>query len=79
MANRKKFTVRKTVQGSDRASSMYLVERVNHIGRSVSAGYRFSKVARSEATSFRSEAEATKIMKSLRNRDSDGVYSVITL
>ena len=76
---RRKWSIRKTVQGSDRASSMYLVERAEPVGRSMSAGYRFAKTSRSNASTFRTEKEATKIMQSMRKRDRDGSYAVIAL
>jgi hypothetical protein len=76
---RRKWSVRKTVMGNDRASSMYLTERAEPVGRSLSAGYRFAKIARSNAATFRSETEAKKVMQSMRKRDSDGNYSIIAL
>jgi hypothetical protein len=65
--------------GDDRASSSYLIERSEPQGRSLSAGYRFAKVACGEATSFRTETEATRIMRSIRNRDRGATYAVIAL
>lgn len=79
MASRKMYGVRKTVRGSDRASSAYLVERSESVGRSISAGYRFAKVSKVEAASFRSKDEAEKIRRSIAKREGDGEYAVITL
>lgn len=79
MASRKRWTVRKSTVGNDRVSSSYLIERAEPMGRSLAAPYRFAKVARSEATSFRTETEAKKVMRSISSRDRDSLYAVITL
>ena len=79
MANRKKWTVRKTFMGNDRACSAYLVERSEPVGRSISSGFRFGKVAMSEAKTFRTETEATKIMRSMKRQDNSATYAVVSL
>ena len=75
MASRKKWTVRRTHSGS----SAYLVERANPLGRSVASNYRFAKVARTNATKFQTETEATKVMKSMKRTMGEGNYSLVTL
>lgn len=80
MASRKRYTVRKSVMGNDRVSSSYLMERSEDQGRSISAGYRFGKISRTDAASLRSQKDASKIMQSIKRRENnDGVYEVISL
>ena len=79
MASRKKWTVRKSTMGNDRVSSAYLVERVEAVGRSIASGYRFGKVSMNEATTFKTETEATKVMKSIKRQDTDSDYTVVSL
>jgi len=79
MASRKKWTVRKSTMGNDRVSSAYLTERAEPVGRSISAGYRFAKVAMNAATTFKTETEATKIMRSIKRQDTDANYTVVSL
>lgn len=76
---RRKWTIRKSVMGNDRVSASYLIERAEPQGRSMSAGYRFAKVSRDDASTFRSETDAQKILRSIRQRARDAEYEVITL
>jgi len=76
---KRKFTIRKCLGGKDRKSASYLVPRVFPQGRGASAGYRFAKVSRDQATTFSCESEASRIMNSLHRCDRKGNYSLITL
>jgi len=65
--------------GTDRVSASYLVERVEPVGRSISGGYRFGKVAIAEATTLATETEANKVLKCMKRQDSDAEYTVVSL
>ena len=75
---RKKWAIRITTEGNDRASSAYAIRRSSPLGRSISADLRPAKVSRADATTFKTEKEANRMARSMQGRF-DGVVTVFAV
>lgn len=77
-----KFVIRRCTEGCDRMCSSYAVGRKRPVGKSLGGKFRFAKTAVANASTFRTQETAKKVLNSIKRTDpnrTEATYSVVAV